>query len=127
MRIEIKIINYTELRHLSKLFTAEQVAAKNDTTIYMGLFNAGILIGFVGLLNIGEGKFRYKSDWVDSNFRGMGIYSKLWQYREKFVAENYPDEIQISAYCTEMSLPKYLSEGFKVQNETTKKIKYVKR
>ena len=83
-------------------------------------------IGVVGFCYISNNHIRFKTDFVNYNFRGKKIYTDLWNARLNTIFKN--KEINtISAYCTEMSLPKYLRSGFVIQSVNKKKITYVKK
>lgn len=91
-----------------------QMKADNGKTSYLGIYNLHHLIGFVGWMIIGN-KIRYKADFVFINFRGKGVYSKLWEKRDEVVLEIMRNNgyKEITAYCTSKSLPMYIKNGFK--------------
>lgn len=102
---------------------------KNDyDTIYLALQVAEDdvhmeLAGIVGWQELGKGHFRFKTDYIFERFRGKKLYSELWDTRINVIL-SYGAK-KISAYCTDMSLPKYLKEGFKIRSINKNGIKYV--
>lgn len=83
-------------------------------------------IGVVGFCYISNNHIRFKTDFVNYNFRGKKVYSELWEARLLTIFNNKKIKT-ISAYCTEMSLPKYLRSGFVIQSVNKNKITYVKK
>jgi hypothetical protein len=79
--------------------------------------------GVVGWMDMGNGHIRYKTDFVFEKYRGKKLYSNLWKLRDYYTFIDKPNKI--SAYCTEMSLSKYLKEGFEVQSVGKNGITYV--
>jgi hypothetical protein len=79
--------------------------------------------GVVGWMQISKGHIRYKTDFVFEKYRGKKIYSDLWMLRDYYTFIDKPSKI--SAYCTEMSLPKYIKEGFEIQSVGKNGITYV--
>lgn len=80
-------------------------------------------VAVVGWMEMSKGHIRYKTDFVLEKYRGKKIYSDLWKLRDYYTFISKPDKI--SAYCTEMSLPKYIKEGFEVQSVGKNGITYV--
>lgn len=123
-------VNYTDSTEIENAFGKElrksRVGFKvaDIDTVYLGAFDeSGALVGCVGYLLMGR-FIRYKTDYVKEELRGKGVYSLLWRAREK-VLESSDNER--TAFCTEMSLPKYLKEGFAEQREKKDGIAFVKR
>ncbi len=81
------------------------------------------LAGLVGWQQLKNQHYRFKTDFVYEQFRGKKIYSDLWRSRMNVILSSGAKKI--SAYCTDMSLPKYLKEGFKVRSISKNGIKYV--
>ncbi|MBT6230480.1 MAG: hypothetical protein HOI47_27880 [Candidatus Scalindua sp.] len=111
----------------SSLLRKERVAIKRDDvkTSYLGLADGIKVIGIVGWQEIGKDHIRFKTDYIKTEYRGGGKYTELWNARWKEVQEKYDPSV-ISAYCTKMSLPKYLKEGFSPQGKGKNGIVYVK-
>jgi hypothetical protein len=108
----------------------ERVAMKKKdyNTIYLAAQYApnGVyyeLAGIVGYQKLSSVHYRFKTDFVFEQFRGKKIYSDLWDSRMNVIL-SYGAK-KISAYCTDMSLPKYLKEGFKIRSISKNGIKYV--
>lgn len=119
--IELRIIGHDELKPLSTL-KAESVDVKyNPKTTYLGAFIDGRIIGVVGWMMNGR-VLRYKTDGVLPKYRGMGVYSKLWDERERMCRGKAETA---TAFCTEKSLAKYVASGFHVVR--TGRISFVKR
>lgn len=83
---------------------------------YIGAFVDGQLVGMAAWQMVGQ-SLRFKSDCVLPAFRRQGIYSALWNERERLTNEVKRESV--SAYCTPMSLGMYLSKGF-VKGKTNK-------
>jgi len=122
--------NYGQISKFKSLAEKEQVQIKKDKgkTRYLGAYNYHHLIGFAGWAIIGE-KIRYKADFVYKKWRGMGVYTKLWEAREKEVLKIIKDkEIKsITAYCTKRSLPMFLKNGFNVVSKQKNGITFVEK
>jgi hypothetical protein len=110
----------TELR-------SSRVAIKKteDKTKYFGCYIENNLVGVVGYQHINKDHIRLKTDFVRLQFRGRKIYSSLWEFRISLILSLKPKVL--SAYCTEMSLPKYLKSGFIKQSINKNGIAYVKK
>ncbi len=119
-----------EHREVYKKFAKElrssRVAIKKDDTKteYLGYYLNENLVGVVGYQKINEKHIRLKTDFVRLQYRGRKIYSDLWESRINRILLYKPEVL--SAYCTEMSLPKYLKSGFEVQSVGKNGITYVK-
>lgn len=119
-----------EHREVYKKFAKElrssRVAIKKDDTKteYLGYYLNDNLVGVVGYQKINDKHIRLKTDFVRLQYRGRKIYSDLWESRINRILLYKPEVL--SAYCTEMSLPKYLKSGFEVQSVGKNGITYVK-
>ena len=87
------------------------------------MFDDYVPAGVVGWMQMSKGHIRYKTDFVFEKYRGKKIYSDLWKLRDYYTFIDKPSKI--SAYCTEMSLPKYIKEGFEIQSVGKNGITYV--
>jgi len=101
------------------------IKKEDNKTQYLGCYLNDRLVGVVGYQNINENHIRLKTDFVRLQFRGRKIYSELWESRINRILLNKPTVL--TAYCTEMSLPKYLKSGFEVQSVGKNGITYVKQ
>ena len=124
-----------EHKEVYRKFAAElrssRVAIKKDDTKtrYLGYYiknnsDKHHLVGVVGYQFINDKHIRLKTDFVRLQYRGKKIYSSLWESRINLILLLKPEVL--TAYCTEMSLPKYLKSGFKVQSVGKNGITYVK-
>lgn len=114
-------------RKFSNLLKAERVAIKkeDDKTEYLVYTIEENPVAVVGWQKISDTHFRLKTDYVSKPFRGKKIYSELWDSRMFIILREEPKVL--SAYCTPMSLPKYLKEGFIKQSVNKQGIVYVKK
>ena len=107
--LHIRKGNIKEISHLKSLAKKERVPlteTKADVN-YILAEQDGLVIGFVGY-TIDRGKARLKSDFVHPDYRGQSIYSLLFAERLNRLANvKFMD-----AFCTPLSLPKYLKSGF---------------
>lgn len=117
----IKAATFEELKHFKAKANKEGVVMDNSTT-YLAFFVNGMPVGFVGWMHV-LGSLRYKSDWLMPEWRGQGIYKLLFAERDKILSA----QEDITAYCTQMSLPVYLANGFEVQKVLERGSTMVKR
>lgn len=105
----------------------ERVAiSKQDAkTKYICSINGIHPVAVVGWMEMSPGHVRLKTDYVRKAFRGQGVYSDLFMSRLILIFTTLKPSI-LTAYCTPMSLPKYLAEGFEAQS-VSNGITYVKR
>jgi hypothetical protein len=113
-------------KKFAKELRSSRVAIKKEDTKteYLGYYLNDNLVGVVGYQKINDKHIRLKTDFVRLQYRGRKIYSDLWESRINRILLYKPDVL--SAYCTEMSLPKYLKSGFEVQSVGKNGITYVK-
>jgi len=113
-------------KKFAKELRSSRVAIKKDDTKteYLGCYLNDNLVGVVGYQKISDKHIRLKTDFVRLQYRGRKIYSDLWESRINRILLYKPEVL--SAYCTEMSLPKYLKSGFEVQSVGKNGITYVK-
>lgn len=122
-KFEIRSVRFQELRPLIKM-RAEHVDLKYDgKTSYLGAFVDGEIVGCVGWMKVGN-VLRYKSACVLPEYRGMGIYTALWEERE-FMTKNQSEFT--TAFCTSKSLGMLVSKGFKIVRKQNNGITFVKR
>lgn len=106
----------------SRLMKLERVPLRDDGTALIGAYDGARILGVVGYKTMGR-VLRYKTDWVHPNYRGQGIYRLLWYTREAACE----DAKHVTAFCTPMSLPMYLSHGFTAVRTTSTGITFVRR
>lgn len=114
-------------RKFATAMKKESVAIKkaDDKTLYLSCEIEENPVAIVGWQLINKEHIRFKTDYVTKPFRGKGLYSDLWEQRMFIILQHKPKVI--SAYCTPMSLPKYIKEGFKAQSVNKQGITYVKK
>jgi len=101
------------------------IQKKDDKTRYLAYMNGIHPVAIVGYMDMGNGHVRLKTDYVRRAFRGQGLYSELFMSRLFIIFRALKPSV-LTAYCTPMSLPKYLSEGFVAMSERNG-ITYVKK
>ena len=88
----------------------ERVAASHKRgTKYIGALYGSRLVGVVAWQMVGN-NVRFKMDYVVDEFRGKGVYAKLWDAREQKIKDRYHK--RVTAFCTVRSLGKYVKAGF---------------
>ena len=119
-----------QVAKLKSFAEKESVQMKPDEgkTKYIGGYNLHHIIGFVGWMVVGN-KIRYKADYVFHNFRGKGIYTRMWKGRDEVVLKYMKEHgiKEITAYCTKKSLPMYLKNGFVEQSVSKSGITFVRK
>lgn len=101
---------FEELKPLTSC-AKESVAFHNGSNVfYIGAFIDGEIVGVVGYQMIGS-VLRYKTDCVAKEYRGIGIYSELFNIRDMLCVGKSK---RTTAMCTSKSLPTYIKRGFKV-------------
>ena len=109
-----------------ELLSSRVAITRQDTkTKYLAFMNGIHPVGIVGYFDMGNGHVRLKTDYVRENFRGQGVYSNLFTSRLILIFRELNVSV-LTAYCTPMSLPKYLKEGFVAMSERNG-ITYVKK
>ncbi len=106
----------------------ERVAIKREdkNTQYLCITNGVHPIAVVGWQELANEHIRLKTDYIYPNFRGKKLYSYLFNRRFFLILDQYKPKT-LSAYCTPMSLPKYLKMGFIKQSTNKHGITYVKQ
>lgn len=105
--MKIVEIKHEDTKPLHRYMRKSRVATSHThNTKYIGAYIEDILVGVVGYF-VNNGVARYKYSIVHPNYRGQGIYRKLFEYRDSVV-----DCSVTTAYCTENSLPMFLKSGF---------------
>ena len=69
-------------------------------------------VGWANLTLQLNNKITLQDAYVVEGYRKQGIYSKLWEKRMKYIEKNFKG-YEVSAYCNEVSLDKFLRNGFK--------------
>lgn len=89
-----------------------------DIESWIALNQQDEVIGHIFMKIEKDNKIKFLDAWVDSNFRRMGIYRKLWDTRWEFVNENYKNWT-IYAWCRDNSLSLLIEKGFDVGETVT--------
>lgn len=111
-KIEIKKVDYKTVSQF-KSKAAKEGVVMDEKTEYLGAFVAGSLVGFVGKMVLPGNKIRFKSDWVMPFWRGKKVYMALFLNRlDEVKGSGYKGEV--NAFCTQLSLPIYLKNGFEI-------------
>lgn len=112
--IEIKVATYEEIKSLLGPW-AKQVSP-NPLANFIGAYDGEKIVGCVSFRYWRGGRIiELGADIVLPTYRKQGIYTKLFAIRE-YILEKYPHTKEI-AYCTNYSLPCYLSHGFKITKQ----------
>lgn len=118
-KYDIKPVSHTDIYPYRNYLRKEHVAlSDNSQTHYIGIFTNDQLIGFAGWM-INNNSLRFKTDWINNNYRGNGLYKVLFIERIKIV-EILSFKI-ITAFCTQLSLPTYLKFGFEKVDRKVRK------
>tara|TARA_E500000331_G_scaffold158928_1_gene154077 strand:- start:949 stop:1299 length:351 start_codon:yes stop_codon:yes gene_type:complete len=59
---------------------------------------------------------RYQDAFIEKINRGKGIYKQLFNAREKYIEENYPNFI-IESYCNKSALHFFKAKGFSIKTK----------
>ena len=119
----IKVCSFNEIIPL-KMLSKESVDFKdNGKTVYIGYFEDDLIVGVVGYQWIGN-KIRYKTDGVRKTHRNLGIYKKLFKYRDSICKPMKAKSI--TAFCTNKSVGTYIKNGFCIK-KTNGNISFVER
>lgn len=113
--LSIEVIKYEDIKkHIDEIKKYQLCFC--SSTIYYGLFEEDVLVGFAGIIIQSE-KIIFKNDYILESERGKGLYKYLMNYR-MFIAKNSGNKIKkIEANCTNYSIKTYLKYGFKVVKE----------
>lgn len=106
-------------RKFAKYLRKERVAIDKENktnTRYLVAEYEGNPVGVVGWCYITEDHVRFKTAYINPSFRGKKIYTDLWNKRIFTILSNKQVKT-ITAYCTDMSLPKFLKEGFEIRSQ----------
>lgn len=107
--VKTKIIQHADLFPLKELQKESVDFHFTPNTTYIGAFIGDKLVGVCGFAIIGS-VLRYKTDGVLKEYRGKGIYSRLFNEREKMCKAIFKK--RTTAFCTSKSVGMYLANGF---------------
>lgn len=123
-RVEIRIVPFSELQPLMCLRKEHVDLKPGSKTCYACAYWMGQAVGVVGWQMVGS-TLRYKSGGVLPKYRGLGIYTMLFSFRER-LCSTMP-YAKVSAYCTSKSLPTFIKNGFKAVKTLPNGITIVER
>ncbi|WP_026691746.1 GNAT family N-acetyltransferase [Alteribacter aurantiacus] len=111
MRVTIKRVPFKKVRPLRGAYKQAGLKLKNfKGTVWLGAYYKGRLVGVCAYRSTKRG-ILFKRDFVVADYRGKGIYRKLFEERMRRMKKLKPHRIY--AYCNKNSLPYYLKQGFK--------------
>ncbi len=109
--MKLKEISFREVLPLKEAFEKESLKLrKTRATIWLGAYCEGKLAGVCAFRRTKYG-IKCKSDLVLKEFRGRGVYRRLFEERLKRVRSM--DAEKLYAYCNTNSRPMYETYGFK--------------
>lgn len=74
------------------------------------------IVGHINAQFEPDNRIKFLDAWVHPDWRGNGIYRKLWEYRWSWIEANYEDHL-VYAWCKPTSLPLLLEKGFEIKEE----------
>jgi len=118
----IKPVRYYSTEQFHKEAKKYGVSFKENTS-YFGYYKSNKLLGVVGY-DVLKNKVILRSDYVLKEYRYLGIYKTLNEYRMKYLREKGYNLFELT--CTENSLPLHLRLGAVVIKEYKRytKIRY---
>ena len=75
-------------------------------------------VGWVNMTLLPKKTIKFEDAYVKKEYRGKGIYNKLWDVRWNYIKNNYIG-YKIVAYCKETTLDFYKKQGFEEVSTTT--------
>ena len=116
-RIVIRQSKYVDVAGLASRAKKERVSMANpEGAIWFCAYSEDNVVGFVCLvINKRSGVARFKSDYVIDSYRGYGLYKSLFRLRMVFCSFNKVKKV--TAFCTPMSYPTYIKNGFKPKSK----------
>lgn len=124
MEITISQMTFDEISPIVPYVLRGNMRVRNtENTIWFGARYGEEIVGIVSCVMKGTYVY-YNTDFVRKEFRGKGIYIRLFQERDKYVATL--NTKLIKAKCTPYSLRQYLKNGFK-ETGRRKSLTYVEK
>lgn len=117
--ISIKRVHYSEIKPLVPLAEKERTTMANPHGAHwFGAFNGDEVVGCCCAV-MGKGiTARLKSDFVKEEYRGKGIYRRLFAARYNHaMCKGY---MKFTAFCTPLSIGIYIEYGFKASERSRK-------
>ena len=112
-RIDIELVK-TEFGHLKPDLI-------DAFATYFGLWVDNVLIGIVSF-QVHPTHIYLCHAYVKEEHRKKGYYNILWEYRNSYVNQNFPD-LEVIAHCNTNSLKQFLNKGFEIEKSLFKVIK----
>ena len=81
-------------------------------------YNGEKEVGWVSMIFYPKNLIKFADAYVISEYRGKGIYSKLWDKRFKYCQKHFPNH-KIISYCKESVIDFYIKKGFKPSGTVT--------
>ena len=75
-------------------------------------------VGWCNMSFLPENTLKFEDAFVHPDYRGQGIYRKLWDTRWEYVNENLKG-MKIIAYCKPITVNFYQEKGFKEVHKIT--------
>jgi GNAT superfamily N-acetyltransferase len=124
MNITISQMTFEEISPIVPYVLRGNMRVRNtENTIWFGARCGEEIVGIVSCV-IKKTFVYYNTDFVRKEFRGKGIYIRLFEERDKYVATLNTNLIK--AKCTPYSLRHYLKKGF-IETGKRKSITYVEK
>lgn len=118
---------FEDVAQYKSMCAKERVTLENPTgCIWFAVYAPdNRMAGFAAIINSTKFTARFKSDYVFNEFRGQGAYSALFDFRMEFALQVKLKKV--TAFCTPLSLPKYLKEGFTQKSMNKNGIAFVEK
>jgi GNAT superfamily N-acetyltransferase len=111
LKIAAKRCDYEVIKPFKTQCSKERVTLDNPSgSVWIAAFNDDKVIGFVCLVVTKARSARFKSDYVLPEYRGRGIYGRLFALRMALCGRLGVKKA--TAFCTPLSLPTYVKNGF---------------
>ena len=75
-------------------------------------------VGWCNMSFLPHNTLKFEDAYVDPDYRGKGIYRKLWDTRWEYVTKNFKG-MKVIAYCKPITLGFYKEKGFEEVHKIT--------
>ena len=75
-------------------------------------------VGWCNMSFLPENTIKFEDAFVHPDYRGKGIYRKLWDTRWKYVTKNFKGK-RVIAYCKPITVKFYEEKGFEEVHKIT--------
>ena len=75
-------------------------------------------VGWCNMSFLPHNTLKFEDAFVDPDYRGKGIYRKLWDTRWEYVTKNFKG-MKVIAYCKPITLGFYKEKGFEEVHKIT--------